>query len=153
MWVKVLLLHLLMLDCRICFMGNDCDTFYVQYESNTRFVRWSDGSLQLFIGNEVLDISVQDAQHDQAHLFLRHGKVNLCLVMSDSELHLFVLSLGNFGQESFIVRSCFGMNCPCRTIESSTHDHACLYTCSTDTSPEAKCRCLTCVGSGHVSDT
>jgi len=39
-------------------------------------VRWSDGSLQLLIGNEVLDISVQDAQHDQAHLFLRHGKVN-----------------------------------------------------------------------------
>jgi len=38
-------------------------------------VRWSDGSLQLLIGNEVLDISVQDAQHDQAHLFLRHGKV------------------------------------------------------------------------------
>lgn len=31
--------------------------------------------MQLLIGNEVLDISVQDAQHDQAHLFLRHGKV------------------------------------------------------------------------------
>ncbi|KAK7251875.1 hypothetical protein RIF29_35459 [Crotalaria pallida] len=45
-------------------------------ESNARFVRWSDGSLQLLIGNEVLDISVQDAQHDQAHLFRRHGKVN-----------------------------------------------------------------------------
>ncbi|KAK9090847.1 hypothetical protein Sjap_024024 [Stephania japonica] len=43
-------------------------------ESNARFVRWSDGSLQLLIGNEVLDISVQEAQHDQAHLFLRHGK-------------------------------------------------------------------------------
>ncbi|KAM3703470.1 hypothetical protein ACJW31_04G098800 [Castanea mollissima] len=43
-------------------------------ESNTRFVRWSDGSLQLLIGNEVLDISVQDGQHDQSHLFLRHGK-------------------------------------------------------------------------------
>ncbi|XP_059643295.1 protein LEO1 homolog isoform X2 [Cornus florida] len=43
-------------------------------ESNARFVRWSDGSLQLLIGNEVLDISVQDAQHDQAHLFLRHDK-------------------------------------------------------------------------------
>ncbi|XVF08947.1 hypothetical protein REPUB_Repub07fG0048600 [Reevesia pubescens] len=43
-------------------------------ESNARFVRWSDGSLQLLIGNEVLDISVQEAQHDQSHLFLRHGK-------------------------------------------------------------------------------
>ncbi|XP_022886361.1 protein LEO1 homolog [Olea europaea var. sylvestris] len=43
-------------------------------ESNARFVEWSDGSLQLLIGNEVLDISKQDAQHEQAHLFLRHGK-------------------------------------------------------------------------------
>ncbi|KAJ8752729.1 hypothetical protein K2173_007039 [Erythroxylum novogranatense] len=43
-------------------------------ESNARFVKWSDGSLQLLIGNEVLDISVQDAQHDQTHLFLRHDK-------------------------------------------------------------------------------
>ncbi|XP_068662701.1 protein LEO1 homolog isoform X2 [Aristolochia californica] len=46
----------------------------ISYESNARFVRWSDGSLQLLIGNEVLDISVQGAQHDQTHLFLRHGK-------------------------------------------------------------------------------
>lgn len=47
----------------------------LQRESNARFVRWSDGSLQLLLGNEVLDITVQDAQHDQAHLFLRHQKV------------------------------------------------------------------------------
>ncbi|KAL2935407.1 Protein LEO1-like protein [Bienertia sinuspersici] len=46
----------------------------IAYESNARYVRWSDGSLQLLIGNEVLDISVQDAQHDNAYLFLRHGK-------------------------------------------------------------------------------
>lgn len=46
----------------------------ISYESNARFVRWSDGSLQLLIGNEVLDLNVQDARHDQAHLFLRHGK-------------------------------------------------------------------------------
>ncbi|PIN03742.1 hypothetical protein CDL12_23727 [Handroanthus impetiginosus] len=46
----------------------------ISIESNARFVEWSDGSLQLLIGNEVLDISKQDAQHEQAHLFLRHGK-------------------------------------------------------------------------------
>ncbi|RZC60970.1 hypothetical protein C5167_022728 [Papaver somniferum] len=46
----------------------------VSVESNARFVRWSDGSIQLLIGNEVLDISTQEVQHDQAHLFLRHGK-------------------------------------------------------------------------------
>ncbi|KAL3374866.1 hypothetical protein AABB24_006385 [Solanum stoloniferum] len=43
-------------------------------ESNARFVEWSDGSVQLMIGNEVLDISTQDAQQDHSHLFLRHGK-------------------------------------------------------------------------------
>jgi hypothetical protein len=54
-------------------------------------VRWSDGSLQLLIGNEVLDISVQDAQHDQAHLFLRHGKVTLFpYEMSDIFIYLFI---------------------------------------------------------------
>ncbi|XP_062116673.1 protein LEO1 homolog isoform X1 [Humulus lupulus] len=46
----------------------------VSRESNARFVRWSDGSLQLLLGNEVLDITVQDAQHDQAHLYVRHQK-------------------------------------------------------------------------------
>ncbi|KAJ0973944.1 hypothetical protein J5N97_015909 [Dioscorea zingiberensis] len=44
------------------------------YESNARFVEWEDGSLQLLIGNEVLDISVHESHHDQTHLFLRHGK-------------------------------------------------------------------------------
>lgn len=29
-------------------------------ESNARFVRWSDGSLQLLVGNEVLDVQQQD---------------------------------------------------------------------------------------------
>ncbi|KAL8547124.1 hypothetical protein ACS0TY_006735 [Phlomoides rotata] len=43
-------------------------------ESNARFVEWSDGSLQLLIGNEVLDISKQDARDEQSHLFIRHGK-------------------------------------------------------------------------------
>ena len=39
-------------------------------------MRWSDGNLQSLIGNEVLDISVQDAQHDQAQLLLSYAKVN-----------------------------------------------------------------------------
>lgn len=42
------------------------------YESNARFVRWSDGSLQLLLGSEVLDLSVQNATQDQSHLFVRH---------------------------------------------------------------------------------
>uniref|UniRef100_A0A1J3H4X2 RNA polymerase-associated protein LEO1 n=1 Tax=Noccaea caerulescens TaxID=107243 RepID=A0A1J3H4X2_NOCCA len=43
-------------------------------ESNARFVRWSDGSIQLLIGNEVLDITEQDAQRDQNHLLIKHEK-------------------------------------------------------------------------------
>ncbi|XP_056841694.1 protein LEO1 homolog, partial [Raphanus sativus] len=43
-------------------------------ESNARFVRWSDGSLQLLIGNEVLDITEQDARQDQNHLLVKHEK-------------------------------------------------------------------------------
>ncbi|KAM0911985.1 hypothetical protein ACQ4PT_013098 [Festuca glaucescens] len=43
-------------------------------ESNARFVKWKDGTMQLLIGNEVLDISVHEANHDQSHLFLRSGK-------------------------------------------------------------------------------
>ncbi|KAF0915044.1 hypothetical protein E2562_033172 [Oryza meyeriana var. granulata] len=44
------------------------------YESNARFVKWKDGSIQLLIGNEVLDISVNESNHDNSHLFLRNGK-------------------------------------------------------------------------------
>lgn len=44
-------------------------------------MEWSDGSLQLLIGNEVLDISKQDAQHEQAHLFVRHGKVSFFIMV------------------------------------------------------------------------
>ncbi|BAS86457.1 Os03g0756500, partial [Oryza sativa Japonica Group] len=43
-------------------------------ESNARFVKWKDGSIQLLIGNEVLDISVNDSNHDNSNLFLRNGK-------------------------------------------------------------------------------
>ncbi|KAG6538477.1 hypothetical protein ZIOFF_003600 [Zingiber officinale] len=59
----------------------------VSYESNARFVRWKDGSLQLLIGNEVLDISVNDAHHDQSHLFLRRGKVVGQTIRANALLH------------------------------------------------------------------
>ncbi len=37
-----------------------------------RFVRWSDGSLQLMIGDEVLDVAELDIEKDNNFLFLRH---------------------------------------------------------------------------------
>ena len=42
-------------------------------ESNARFVRWSDGSLQLLVGNEVLDVQQQDISHSNYYLFVVRG--------------------------------------------------------------------------------
>ncbi|KAL2516067.1 Uncharacterized protein Fot_30038 [Forsythia ovata] len=43
-------------------------------ESNSRFVRWSDGSLQLLIGKESFDVSEQDIHDIQTHVFSIHEK-------------------------------------------------------------------------------
>ncbi|KAL2516068.1 Protein LEO1-like protein [Forsythia ovata] len=40
-------------------------------ESNARFVSWSNDSLQLYIGEESFDVSEQDAQDIEMHLFLK----------------------------------------------------------------------------------
>ncbi|KAJ0014589.1 hypothetical protein Pint_21742 [Pistacia integerrima] len=42
--------------------------------SNARFVRWSDGSLQLQIGDEAFDVTKQDIEDENNHLFLRHDE-------------------------------------------------------------------------------
>ncbi|KZV21701.1 hypothetical protein F511_02859 [Dorcoceras hygrometricum] len=60
----------------------------ISIESNARFVEWSDGSLQLLIGNEVLDISKQDAQHEQAHLFIRHGKARFSFLSACAQVQI-----------------------------------------------------------------
>lgn len=43
-------------------------------ESNSRFVIWDDGSLQLLIGEESFDVSEQDIHDMQTHLFSVHDK-------------------------------------------------------------------------------
>lgn len=43
-------------------------------ESNSRFVTWSDGSLQLLIGSKAFDVSEHNVQEIQSHLFLEHWK-------------------------------------------------------------------------------
>lgn len=40
-------------------------------QSNARFVRWSDGSLQLLLGSEVLDVAAQDIAADRNFMFSR----------------------------------------------------------------------------------
>lgn len=42
-------------------------------ESNARFVRWSDGSMSLHLGNEIFDAYRQPLLGDHNHLFVRQG--------------------------------------------------------------------------------
>lgn len=42
-------------------------------ESNTRMVKWSDGSMSLHLGNEIFDVYKQPLQGDHNHLFIRQG--------------------------------------------------------------------------------
>lgn len=44
-------------------------------QSNARFVRWSDGSLQLWLGDEVLDAKEIDIRGDQNFAFVRHQQL------------------------------------------------------------------------------
>lgn len=42
-------------------------------ESNTRIVKWSDGSMSLHLGNEIFDVYKQPLHGDHNHLFIRQG--------------------------------------------------------------------------------
>uniref|UniRef100_A0A1B0A552 Another transcription unit protein n=1 Tax=Glossina pallidipes TaxID=7398 RepID=A0A1B0A552_GLOPL len=42
-------------------------------ESNARFVRWSDGSMSLHLGNEIFDVYRQPLHGDHNHMFIRQG--------------------------------------------------------------------------------
>lgn len=46
-------------------------------ESNARFVRWEDGSLQLFLGHEVLDVATQDIHANNQYLFCLRGLIQV----------------------------------------------------------------------------
>ena len=49
--------------------GSDGD---VKRESNARLVRWSDGSVTLSVGDEVMDVREIDISNDHSFLFARH---------------------------------------------------------------------------------
>ncbi|ELU09383.1 hypothetical protein CAPTEDRAFT_221877 [Capitella teleta] len=42
-------------------------------ESNARYVRWSDGSMSMHLGNEIFDVHPMTLQGDFNHLFIRQG--------------------------------------------------------------------------------
>lgn len=75
----------------------------LQYESNARFVKWSDGSMQLLLGSEVLDLSVQNATQDHSHLFVRHHKVSPNTLLLSDLLTFWV----HFIWSSLYVIACF----------------------------------------------
>lgn len=58
---------------RLCAVGR-C---IWQMESNARIVRWSDGSLHLFLGSDALAADCFSMKRDNAHLFLHHTAVRL----------------------------------------------------------------------------
>ncbi|KAL2493042.1 Protein LEO1-like protein [Abeliophyllum distichum] len=63
-------------------------------ESNSRFVRWSDGSLQLLIGKESFDVSEQDIHDIQTHVFSIHEKEILqCEGIIRKKMHFMPSSL------------------------------------------------------------
>lgn len=43
-------------------------------ESNARIVKWSDGSMSLYLGGEIFDIHKQALQGEFSHLFVRQGE-------------------------------------------------------------------------------
>ena len=43
-------------------------------ESNARIVRWTDGSMSLYLGGEIFDIYKQSLQGEYSHLFVRQGR-------------------------------------------------------------------------------
>lgn len=49
------------------------DTGDAVRESNAKMVRWSDGSLSLYLGSEIFDVYKQPLQGDHNHLFIRQG--------------------------------------------------------------------------------
>lgn len=52
-------------------LATDSVTGETYKQSNARFVRWSDGSLQLLLGSEVLDVAAQDIAADRNFMFSR----------------------------------------------------------------------------------
>ncbi|CAF1579504.1 unnamed protein product, partial [Didymodactylos carnosus] len=65
-------------------------------ESNTRLVRWSDGSLSLHLGNEIFDVYKTNIEGDHNHLFVRHQKS-----MQGQAVFRTKLSFRHHSQDSF----------------------------------------------------
>ena len=50
-------------------------------ESNCRFVRWSDGSMTMHLGNEVFDVFKMPIEGETNHLFVQQGTKVFCLIL------------------------------------------------------------------------
>lgn len=61
-------------------------------ESNARFVRWSDGSLQLMVGNEVYDVVQQEISQDHPNfLFVRQHQFIKCHGIKESVQSILII--------------------------------------------------------------
>ena len=59
----------------------------------SRFVRWSDGSLQLLVGDEAWDVTELDMAQDNNYLFIKHQSVLQVAITSESSCVLASKSL------------------------------------------------------------
>jgi len=64
-------------------------------ESNSRFVRWEDGTIQLFVGSEVYDVATQDISQENNYLFVRQKQFIKCHGTFESKLNFRPYSLGS----------------------------------------------------------
>ncbi len=51
-------------------------------ESNARIVRWTDGSMSLYLGGEIFDINKQTLSGEYSHLFVRQGQLHVALTLT-----------------------------------------------------------------------
>lgn len=76
-------------------MNNNSVSINLQRESNARFVRWSDGSLGLFVGGELYDVTAQDTSKESNYLFVRQNKYMKCQGQFVQKLTFQPFSLGS----------------------------------------------------------
>lgn len=72
-------------------------------ESNARIVKWSDGTMSLYLGGEIFDIYKQQLAGEFSHLFVRQGRLDQVLCDRLSALRdLFFISL-SFSSRSYLI--------------------------------------------------
>mmetsp|Transcript_3830 Transcript_3830/g.6720 ORF Transcript_3830/g.6720 Transcript_3830/m.6720 type:complete len:387 (+) Transcript_3830:114-1274(+) len=74
-------------------------------ESNAKFIRWSDGSLQLKLGDEYLDVIKTDITNNNAYLFADHTDISQGQAHLTQRMTLRPVSISSSLHQSFMSRA------------------------------------------------